>query len=181
MPGEQLVWLGRPTPTLLQTSNFPSAGVGIGFVGLVLLIELSVAKANPPALLHVFLLVFAGIGLWQMFGPPVLAYRRQQRTWYAVTDRRLLEGAADSVRTQRLDQILSVDVTASTGGSGRVVCISASGLAPQLRQVVNAIGRAGLFGTRDSSSGGVNVMVFNNIPDVAAVAALINARLPNPS
>jgi hypothetical protein len=162
-------------PRLLQADNFSSAGAGVVFVGIPLLMEFVGAKANLPVFVHLFLLVFAGIGLWQLFGVPVLAYRRQQGTWYALTDRRLLEGAAGSVRTQRLDQILSVDLIAKADGSGKVTCISAPGLPPQFGQVVNIIRQAGLLRARDGSGGGVNVMVFNNIPDVTAVAALINS------
>lgn len=180
MPGELLVWSGRPAPRLLQADNFSSAGAGVGFVAVPLLMEFIGAKANLPVFVHLFLLVFVGIGLWQLFGVPVLAYRRQQGTWYALTDRRLLEGAAGGVRTQRLDQILTVDVTAKTDGSGKVACISAPGLSPQFSQVVNIIRQAGLLRTRDGSGGGVNVMVFNNIPDVTAVAALINSWRQGP-
>jgi hypothetical protein len=130
LPGERLVWAGRPGPAALARTRWPLAAGGLFFtlfsvfwLAMVLQIPFSGGDGPPPAFLLIFPLVgvvMLGIGL-AMLASPLRQARKAKRMAYAVTDSRALiiaPGHVQSFEPGDIQQLIRRD---KGGGKGDLV------------------------------------------------------------
>jgi hypothetical protein len=97
-PGERLLWAGRPDPRRTAWAKIRQAPLGAAFVLLSFLVYLSFLPAIGPYFgadsllfsLRPMVLVAGSLLTFSGMLPPMLAYRRAQRSLYAATDKRVL-------------------------------------------------------------------------------------------
>ena len=84
---ERLMWVGQPLPKLLALRSLSVAIFGVVFfvVGIVFTAVMASGMGGAGALC----LIFSLVGVGMMFAP-LFAYKRGQRTFYALTNRRAL-------------------------------------------------------------------------------------------
>ncbi len=153
-PGERVLWSGQPQPFRLMRSK--AAHALFGTMALVMLTMTPVREAikapvpSPAGIgdapRQAIGLVVVCLACYSMF-VPLSAYRRARRTWYAVTDRRvirvrrgLLESSAD------FDEVETVSLRDIGDGMGDIL------LSPILTYGKNVSPRflRGLFGVHDA-------------------------------
>ena len=100
-PGEKLIWAGRPRPSRLVWSTIPIVLFGIPWtafacfwVGMALTIGAGFGNGPAPfriagIFFPLFGLPFIAIG-FAMLASPYFVYKRALRTFYALTDNRIL-------------------------------------------------------------------------------------------
>ena len=132
MPGERLLWSGRPDPARLR-AVFAIWFFAVAWTAFALFWEAMallpwMASSHTPLgiqwsfgiIFPLFGLPFIGIGL-AMLWMPFKARRKAAQTIYGLTDRRLLRVTAGTRRESSsvmLDQMGPIDVTADADGFG---------------------------------------------------------------
>ncbi len=149
-PGERVLWAGQPQPFRMMRSKSVHALLGAIVLGMLTMtpvrgaVDSPAQVPDPPrsAARRAVELVVVGFACYGLL-VPFVAYRRAKRTWYAVTDRRVirvqqgwLEAGAD------LDQVDMVNRRGITNGTGDIL------LSPILTDGKNVSSRflRGMFG-----------------------------------
>jgi hypothetical protein len=134
MPGERLLWSGRPDPARLRAVfaiwffAVPWTAFALFWEAMALLPWM--ASSHTPLgiqwsfgiIFPLFGLPFIGIGLGMLW-MPFKARRKAAQTIYGLTDRRLLRVTAGTSRESSsvmLDQMGPIDVTADADGVGNL-------------------------------------------------------------
>lgn len=132
LPGEKLLWEGRPKPGLLFTSFdiflVPFSLVWCGFAVLwTVMAGAEIAKIREAAPFLTFLpvvgLPFVGVGLYLLVGRFLLDALLRSRTRYAVTDQRVLmvrEPPLGAVTALSLDRLPEVQLKEGLRGTGTI-------------------------------------------------------------
>ena len=147
---ERLLWSGRPDPRRVAALTLPVFILGVPWIVLVLYWTAAAFGFRLPE--------FTGdslLGFWPLFGLlfvliglsllalPVLAYRRANRTVYAITDRRCLiitAGNRNYVDTYEEEDIGTIKCNARRNGSGDLVfTASAAGAAKDVSRIRKAV------------------------------------------
>lgn len=177
LPGERVLWSGRPDPRILLTSaDAFLVPFSIFWAGFAFFWEGGVlsgpVKGDNPGLLFfaLFGLPFVAIGLYVVAGRFVYKRYRKRRTLYAVTDRRAL--SLTTTRSERLDAVFldscpSITKRARRDGIGSISFGSAS---PWSGYAMYENTGLDVFGL--SRSG----VAFYDIPDVEEVYKLTLAQ-----
>lgn len=132
MPGERLLWSGRPDPARLRAA-FAIWFFAVPWTAFALFWEAMtflpwMASTHTPAaitwsfgiIFPLFGLPFIGVGLGMLW-MPFKVRRRAARTIYGLTDRRMLRVSAGTKRESAsvmLDQMGPIDVSADADGHG---------------------------------------------------------------
>jgi hypothetical protein len=174
LPGERVLWVGRPDPRILFAPadaflvpfSIFWAGFAFFWEGGVLF---GLFRGDNPALLAfvLFGLPFVAIGLYFVAGRFAYKRYRKRRTLYVVTDRRVLR--LTTTRSERLDAVFldacpSITKRARRDGIGS---ISFGSVSPWSGSAMYENTGLDLFGL--SRSG----FAFYDIPDVEEVYRLV--------
>lgn len=162
LPGEHILWSGRPDPLRLFNSQdvflVPFSLVWGGFSMSAALNGFSFSPASLVVLL------FALFGQYLIWGRFIAKSWERRRTVYALTDQRVLSMRGRSSQMLPLGQLPAMTCTPRGNGSGTIVFGSPSGVAGRLADT-------GLEWMNSRSAPGV--LAFRDIPDVATVYRLI--------
>jgi hypothetical protein len=166
--GEKVLWVGRPDPSKYLSSSdrlmIPFSILWGGFA----MFWVAAAVAGGAGLFALWGIPFVAVGLYLMIGRFFYKARLKRRTWFAVTDKRVLKlerrGSGDSVDALFLDAIPAVGRDVEPDGSGCVIFGSSN---RWLADVANS-GMPSFFASN------VEVpLAFYDIPDAAHVAELV--------
>jgi hypothetical protein len=87
--GEWIVWYGQPKQGVVIRWDYDPFAVPFGFAWLAGMLKFELRAALSPCPPVVGLPFFA-VGVYLSFGRFIMDYYRRQRTWYALTNRRIL-------------------------------------------------------------------------------------------
>lgn len=128
-PGETVLWAGRPEPGVhFRKEDFflvPFSllwGGGVVFMGLMALgVGRKVSAAEPPLFLLVNLFAFFLLGQYFIWGRFVYSNWKKKRTFYAVTNRRVIavqHGLRHHTASAFLDSLPALELEGGRGGVG---------------------------------------------------------------
>jgi hypothetical protein len=132
LPGEQLLWTGQPDPSIIFTPfDFLLVPFSLIWGGFAIFWEITVLglipsmKPNPPppVAFILFGIPFVFIGFYFIVGRFFYKNWKKKKTWYAVTDRRILivtQGISSNCQTADLDSIPSVSKSIRKNGNGNI-------------------------------------------------------------
>lgn len=120
LPGERLLWEGQPDP---RAFTFAGAPVMIPFTVLwtafSIFWEWSAIDSGAPLFFALWGVPFVLVGVYLVAGRFAVAWREATRTWYTVTDRRvMLLGGAWRPRYVELDLLSLPAPQLDEGGGG---------------------------------------------------------------
>ncbi|MEA2553823.1 MAG: hypothetical protein QOJ65_1999 [Fimbriimonadaceae bacterium] len=128
-PGERLLWTGQPNPNkLLSVADvfmipFSLMWGGFAFFWEAMAIGMYLKTPNfgPGIFFPLFGLPFCAIGFWLIFGRFITLYNTRRRTYYGVTDQRLIFVTMGSQRGSQfipIDHELNMQKSVRPDGSG---------------------------------------------------------------
>jgi hypothetical protein len=171
LPGERVVWQGRPTGRplfrLVDVALVPLSVMWCMVAGGwdVLVVR---DREQPPVFLRLWAVVFVLVGLCLLIGRFVVRSRVSRRTRYVVTDRRLLVIAGWSgtrIRSVLLMALPAPRLARRPDGSGDLTFVLSTARAPS--------GRLYLWDLLEPS----DTLVLRQIPHVRRVNDLIVAQI----
>lgn len=120
MEDEKILWRGRPDPARSAAVDLKNGLFGIFFFVFAIFWMASTSQAGAPFTL--FSLPFLAVGAW-MVSKPARTFWRAGRTYYAITDERVL--IATIGRTNKLDVVFPVQIrnyerTDKSDGTGSI-------------------------------------------------------------
>lgn len=115
-PGEQVLWLGQPSPVASMLSQKGIAAFGLLWTAFSVAALCSMVRSGQVFGV-MFLLVFVGVGIF-MLAMPLIQFRKAKRTLFAITDKRflMLTDAGRAVRSVQLSAIRQVERVKQWGG-----------------------------------------------------------------
>ena len=117
--GETLVWSGRPRQGLLLQ---PTDAIVIPFTlvwgGFAIFWEYEVVKSHAFWVLQLWGIPFVVLGLYLMVGRFFSDAALRARTYYGVTDKRIIIAAGQQVRSYALSDVSRVALSTRADGSG---------------------------------------------------------------
>jgi hypothetical protein len=132
LPDEHLLWSGRPRGgLLLRPSDALAIPFSLMWCGFAVFWEASVLKSNSPFFFGLWGIPFVAIGLYMVFGRFVVDAYRRARTFYGVTNQRVLikqVGPGGRLRSLSLRSLPEINVSERSDGGGRI-SFGAQGLA----------------------------------------------------
>ena len=180
--GEALLWAGRPKPRLDVLRQGPGMLLfTVLWLGFVAFWEITAVSAwrngDGPFFFVLFGAGFFILGLNGMVGAQLRALQRLKHTTYGVTDRRLLFlyeiGGKRQLHSVDLDRIGGVDKQARADGSGNIIFDPGSVAA---RLLSTGPMRVSMWNTGNTTTAVVPLSGFFDIPDVDAVARIIDEQ-----
>jgi hypothetical protein len=124
MPGEKLLWSGRPAQGFLLTSrDFLLIPFSLLWGGFAIFWETTAVLGNGPVLMKLWGLPFVFIGLYIMAGRFFVDAAARARTEYAVTDRRIIirrSGLFRNLSTSQLELLPSISLEEGDRGRGTI-------------------------------------------------------------
>lgn len=133
--GEKVLWQGGPEFWPFLLSGFGGIIPGLMFFGFSLLWTLMAVSQEAPTEMILFGGVFMLIGLFILFGGPIIQWLRYNNTEYIVTDRRIItQTGAIGLDTRYIDNEWVREVYVKVGiidrlfGTGSVMVSTASGM-----------------------------------------------------
>jgi len=130
LPGERLVWAGRPDPAALARTRWPTAAVGViltlcALVWLRVVFQLPFSVAGGALLASALIVpaigvVMLGIGL-AMLASPVWYARKAKSMTYGVTDARIMIIGPRGVQSFEPGDIQQLDRTDWYDGRGDLI------------------------------------------------------------
>ncbi|MFN2527030.1 MAG: hypothetical protein ABR505_12345 [Actinomycetota bacterium] len=179
MKDERILWGGQPDPD----RHFSAADVflipfSIMWGGFALFWEAGVLGLwgdsngeEAPFFFVLWGIPFVFIGLYMMFGRFIYKARKKRRTFYVVTDRRVLSlvrsQRGDKIQAAFIETIPSVNKRIRTDGSGSITF----GSSPSWS---DWYANTGLEFMAWGWGGVGNTVVFYDVPDARQVAKLVN-------
>jgi hypothetical protein len=140
MTGEKIYWSGQPDPSVLfSASDILLIPFSLIWGGFAIFWELSCLGFTgfvkqgqvAPVVFSIFGLPFVGIGLYMIFGRFFFKIWKKKRTFYAVTNRRILIATQTyerQLQAQFLNQIPAINKSISSNGRGSLSFGSGTGL-----------------------------------------------------
>ena len=125
LPSEHIEWIGRPDPTKHFTrSDVFLIPFSIMWGGFAIFWEATAIEGGAGPVFALWGIPFVVIGLYFIFGRFIYKARRNRRTIYTVTNRRvmtLVRGRSDeSVEAAALSSIPNISTSAASNGHGNV-------------------------------------------------------------
>ncbi|HEY3547482.1 MAG TPA: hypothetical protein VGK17_15530 [Propionicimonas sp.] len=171
-PGERVLWAGRPgSGRLVRVTDLPALGFGAIWMTIVLTAMSSIGRSDAPMLVRLLFIVFLLIGVATAFGGIVTRGVRLRRTFYAVTDQRLLTLTGETLQANDVRHITETRVTVRPDGSGDLFFTGEFDQLAQLGQLPPQVQR--LAFTLASSQRTGAAIGFQAIPDILAVQAIV--------
>jgi hypothetical protein len=192
-PGESLLWSGQPDPDRwFAKEDIITVPFSVFWLGFAVFWEYQALRATwfitdkpygPPLLFKyvfpLFGLPFVLIGIYMLFGRILIRRWTRKRTFYAVTDKRVMalvkSGKRSALQSKSIADIQ--DITKSVDSSGRGTIMfgptGALGNTPQW-----AVGMATSLGgqrTRDQLTN-LGLIMFEDIADAARVYELVSQK-----
>lgn len=179
-PGERLLWTGQPNPNRLLTAAdgcmipFSLMWGGFAFFWEAMAIGAFLKAGGMGIIMVLWGLPFCAVGAWLIFGRFFTLRSQRKRTYYGVTDQRLLFVTLGRNRQMQyipIDRDLNVQKTARTDGTGS--------LAFGDKQMPAWVATAAM-----SRRTGAQIPAFTEIREVDEVARIIDrqmAVLPQPA
>jgi len=164
--GERLLWTGRPDPTRhFDRADLFLVPFSLMWGGFTIFWEIAVIR-NGWGFGMVWGIPFVAIGLYVIAGRFFVKARKKRRTYYAVTDRRVLSvERGGSTRAAFLSLIPTLNASIRSDGSGSVTFGNSSWL-------YGSYANSGLdFLARGY---GPEAVGFYDIPDARSVVELVN-------
>jgi hypothetical protein len=166
---ERVLWVGRPDASrYLTKSDVFAVPFSLMWGAFAIFWEISAIASGAPFFFYLWGVPFVAIGLYMIVGRFFYRTRVKRRTWYAVTNRRVLKierrSSGDAVEAMFLDAVPSLNREVRSDGSGTIVF----GNAPRWQA---AIGNSGLPGFFQGNA--QPPFAFYDIPDAAHVAELV--------
>jgi hypothetical protein len=161
-PGESLLWAGRPAQGLRFTrSDLLQVPFSLIWGGFAIFWELSVIRGGAPLLMRLWGIPFVLVGLYMIAGRFFVDAYRRARTFYGLTDTRVLIVTVGSMqKLTALDLAAQKEIQVEEGAGGRgTIRFGAAG--------------ASGFEMRIGRSNKNEPPSFEGIPEVAAVYARI--------
>ncbi len=181
-PGEELLWYGRPDPSVWFTlSDFFLIPFGLIWLAETIHAEIQAFLSPDSALLCVVVLPFLAFGLYLTFGRFVVKRRRKAKTGYAITrDRAIIVNGPAILETPIAGS--SVLLRRSRDGRHLSVVFDPAPYSPG-RTVERLYGRGGLGNTGlEPPLGSHNsFFAFYDVADADALQAAIYEAQPVPS
>lgn len=122
--GETLLWAGRPKGGIrLSPADALLIPFSLVWGGFAIFWEAMAIAMGAPVFFWIFGLPFVGIGLYMMVGRFFVDARRRARTFYGVTDRRVIfveSGATKKVTTMGLLETGPLSLSERVDGSGSI-------------------------------------------------------------
>jgi hypothetical protein len=171
LPGEQLMWTGRPGGRLFDATDVFMIPFSLMWGGFALFWETSVIATGAPLPMVLFGIPFVLLGLYLIIGRFVQRAIANNRTWYALTDRRALlvyGSAGQQVRSVSLESVTDVSVNRRANGRGTV----SFGIGNAQLSRLSSSMQLSATGWGSLQRGPI---AFVDIPDVATVEALANS------
>jgi hypothetical protein len=169
LPGETVRWIGRPDTTRLFTQqDWYLVPFGLVWAGFAVVWESAAVAGGAPIFFWLWGIPFVLMGCYITVGRFFLKASQNRRTWYVVTDRRVLRilcsDATDQVEALFLQSLPTVSTRANADGRGTL----------QFESVARF--GAGWYGNTgmDLFTRGRTPLAFYDVPDVQNVAALIS-------
>jgi hypothetical protein len=139
IPAEKIYWSGQPDPSVVfSSSDFFMIPFSLMWGGFAIFWELSVLglthfnknSHGVPLFFVLWGIPFVGVGLYMIFGRFFFKVWKKKRTFYAVTNLRVLivtEGFGRQVQAQFLNQIPVINKSIGRDGTGSLSFGSTSG------------------------------------------------------
>jgi hypothetical protein len=177
IPSEKIYWSGQPDPSVIfNASDFFIVPFSLMWGGFVVFWEASVLGLTPltkhsqgaPLFFVLWGIPFVAIGLYMIFGRFFYKAWKKKRTFYAVTNIRVLiatEGFSRQLQAQFLNQIPVINKSIGSNGVGSLSFSSTSG-----------------FGFNYANTGmdflgrriGQGILAFFDVPQAEMVYQMIN-------
>lgn len=123
LPGERLLWTGRPpTGVLFRPIDWFLIPFSIFWTAFAVFWNWNVWTGNAPLVFKLFGLPFLAAGAFFVAGRFLLDARDRARTGYAVTDRRVLivKKNGDTLRALDIGSLPSLELSERKDGSGSI-------------------------------------------------------------
>lgn len=131
---ERLIWAGQPDPSIVFNKRdgcFPIlglifTGIGLAEIWPVVRSLFSLPLAEWPSqilneLMRLGSLLFVGVGLYLLFGYFIRKRRTRSKTWYAVTDKRLMaRTGSDDIQSVEIEDISWAELAMHPTGTGTI-------------------------------------------------------------
>lgn len=185
LPNEEILWTGRPDRRRVFTASdwffIPFSLLWGGFAffweGMVISGLASIPASEfsvVPWAFALFGVPFVLVGIYVIFGRFLHRAWANDRTWYALTNRRALVAygtGGKHGRSVTLDGVTDISADRRTDGSGTITF----GQAELARTIFGAMPRSSFPGAPGWMGIRQGPLTFANIPDVAAVESLANS------
>src|SRR5262245_41322509 len=89
-PGETILWQGQPNRQRYLLRGRWAIPFTLAWCGFAIFWEVSVFRTDAPFFFRLWGIPFVLVGLYLVFGRFFAVAREAERTWYAVTNRRIL-------------------------------------------------------------------------------------------
>jgi hypothetical protein len=134
LSGERLLWSGQPKQgLLLRPNDFMTFFFSLFWTGFSVFWVLMAVKSGAPAFFWLWGLPFVIIGIYLMAGRFLFEMAARRRTYYAVTDQRILILISWPNRSlQALDLKNRSDVTITQEKNGRATLVFSNGNLPAM-------------------------------------------------
>jgi hypothetical protein len=165
LPGEHVLWTGRPNPLrLLNANDAFMVPFSVLWASLTTPWALGALVNGELSVSLLWALPFALLGQYMLWGRFVAKWWGRRRTVYAVTDRRILSARGGYLESLPMGQLPATSYSTRRDGSGTITFGSPSGASRQLED-------SGMEWLSRRSAPGV--LAFRDIPDVERVHLLV--------
>ena len=163
LPGESILWTGRPDPRrLLSSADWYIVPFTLMWGGFAIVWEAGVIFYGAPPLFVLWGIPFVLVGQYMIWGRFLYKRWDRSRTGYAVTNQRLLALRGSHLRSMRLSLVPSINQSTRPDGGGSLDFAAS-------HYPTGYWANAGMPGFDRSRAG----LAFYDIPDVAGVHRLI--------
>jgi len=196
MSGENLLWSGQPDPNVWFAKEdlfaIPFSVFWLGFAlfwewgAMTPMREMAVKtpKHVPPDaftyfpyIFPLFGLPFVLIGLYMLFGRILVRRWKRKRTYYAVTDKRVMvlyKGRRNDLRAKNISDVEDINKSADASGRGTISFGAAGQMA--YSPWASGMGASMNWGRSGNQMLSLMPLAFEDIPDAARVYELVSQK-----
>ncbi|MCI8947602.1 MAG: hypothetical protein HFI91_11210 [Lachnospiraceae bacterium] len=170
-PDEQVVWRGKPMEgKIFSRNDIFMIPFSILWGGFAIFWEFSVLLMPTPFFFKLWGIPFVLVGLYMMAGRFFVQEYRKKRTYYAITDKRILQLQGNKLSVLERRQLPEMHMTVDKDGSG-TIAFDRYG-----RGRFRYMWAGGLFADASGQSGQVDPLL-ENIPNVNQVYQILSGQI----